>query len=175
MPGRSRGLPLRSCGAGVGGFARPRGYLRHRKAQADARAPVSLRWSLASARNPCRHGLHSYKAATRESTRWMLKNEKFAEALRFFIRGDMHALRGCHTSEACGYREQRAAGLSASLARHPADAADEAICGCVGRRPRCCACPDASRAVTRTCRDVSLSGSLDQVTSSRVCSTDRRS
>jgi hypothetical protein len=69
----------------------------------------------ASARNPCRRGLHSYKPPAQESTCGMRNNEKFAEALRFFIQGATHALRSCHTSEAFGFCEPRAAGLTASL------------------------------------------------------------
>jgi hypothetical protein len=45
----------------------------------------------------------------------MQNNEKFAEALRFFIQGATQVLRSCHASEACGQREQRAAGLRATL------------------------------------------------------------
>jgi hypothetical protein len=121
----------------------------------------------ASARNPCRRGLHSYKAATRESTCGMRKNEKFAEALRFFILGDMHVLSGCHISEAW-QRDERAAGSTRVLARYPGSRrGDEPICW-PGRCPGF-ACPDASRAVTRTCRDVSLSGPLDRVALSPAC------
>ena len=142
------------------------------RAQADARGSGLASVVRTTARNPCRCGLHSYKAATRESTSGMRNNEKFAEALRFFILGDMHVLSGCHTSEAW-QRDGRAAGSTRVLARYPGSRlGDESICW-PGRR-RGFAWPDAPRAVTRTCRDVSLSGCLDQVASSPARGTDRR-
>jgi len=137
--------------------------LRHRMAQ-RMRALRSQFGGPRQCTQLCRRGLHSYKAATRESTSGMRGNEKFAEALRFFILDATHALRSCHTSETCRYRDQRAASLRASL---------HAL-GCAGRVDLLAAAsarrgPDASRVVTKTCRDVSLPRSADQVASIPAC------
>jgi hypothetical protein len=58
----------------------------------------------------------------------MRDNEKFSEALRFFIEGATPALRSCHTSEVTEYRAQKVAGPRATLhAIEGADTADKSI------------------------------------------------
>lgn len=175
MPGRSRDLPYVVLTARRGrlwrGKARAFGTAWHSGCARSGLASVVF----ASARNSCRRGLHSYKGATGESTSGMRNDEKFSEALRLFIQGATHALRSCHTREAFGLCERRATDLRASSHTiSSAGGVDESICWLGWKRPRRCARPDAPRAVTRTCRDVSLSRSLDQVAWSPACSSDRR-
>jgi hypothetical protein len=45
----------------------------------------------------------------------MRDNEKFSEALRFFIEGATPALKSCHLSEVTGYRAQKGARPRATL------------------------------------------------------------
>ena len=172
MPGRSRDLPF--------AVLLHRSRRRRRAARvpsaphgkADARGSGLASVVLAAARNSCRRGLHSYKPLGRESTGGMRNNEKFAEALRFFIAGATQVLRSCHTSRTCSLVTSR---IRVRVSLQPSGwPMRRCIDWPARQRPRRCA-RFAWRGVTRTCPDVSLSPSVDQVASSSACGIDRRS